>query len=105
VLDWNAREAPRGREWMAHTRSLLATRTKEIAPRLAQSAFAWARWEQDVLTAAWRLGGEAQLNLIGNISAAEAARPEEISIERPIWGGAVPEILPPWSVYWGIGAA
>jgi len=105
VLDWDARETPRGREWMAHTRSLLTTRTNEIVPRLAQSAFAWARWEQDVLTAAWRLGGAASLNLLANLSAAEAARPQEISLGRSIWGGAVPAILPPWSVYWGIGEA
>jgi len=105
VLDWNARETPRGQEWMAHTRSLLTARIKEIVPRLAQAAFAWTRWEQDVLAAAWRLGGGASLNLLANLSAAEAAPPQEISLGRSIWGGAVPERLPPWSVYWGIGEA
>ncbi len=103
VLDWEARETPRGRQWTAHTRGLLAIRAKEIAPRLAQSAFSSARWEQDVLTAAWRLGGGASLHLLANLSAADTARPQDAALGRPIWGGAVPETLPPWSVYYGIG--
>jgi hypothetical protein len=32
-------------------------------------------------------------------------QPQGISLGRPFWGGAVPETLPPWSVYWGIGEA
>ena len=46
VLDWRTRETPRGRQWTAHTRGLLAIRAKEIAPRLAQSAFSSARWSK-----------------------------------------------------------
>jgi len=103
VLDWEARETPHGRQWIAHTRSLLAIRSKEIAPRLAHSAFASARWEQDVLAATWRLGDRASLNLLANLSVADAARPQDTSLGRSIWGGAVPETLPPWSVYCGIG--
>jgi maltooligosyltrehalose trehalohydrolase len=104
VLDWNARETSRGQEWLTLVRNLLAVRAREIAPRLAEAAFSSAQWEKDVLNAAWRLGG-ASLNLLANLSAREAPRPQVISLGRPIWGRGVPETLPPWSVCWGIGDA
>jgi malto-oligosyltrehalose trehalohydrolase len=104
VLDWNARDRPPGSEWLALTRALLQARAKEIAPRLADAAFASAQWNQDILTASWRLSGE-RLNLLANLSAKETARPHGVSLGRSIWGGTVPETLPPWSVYWGIGEA
>jgi maltooligosyltrehalose trehalohydrolase len=102
VLDWEARETPRGQSWLALTRALLQTRATEIAPRLLQAAFASAQWEKDILTAAWRIGG-GHLRLLANFSAQETARPRDISLGRPIWGGDLPETLPAWSVYWGIG--
>ena len=80
------------------------TRAKEIAPPLPQAAFASARWEQDMLTSAWRLSG-ARMNLLANLSPRETPRPQNVSPGRPIWGEEVPETLPPWSVYWGIGDA
>ncbi len=104
LLDWSTRETPHGREWLRLVRNLLAVRAKQIAPRLAEAAFASSQWEKDVLTATWRLGG-ASLNLLANLSAREAPRPQVISLGRPIWGRDVPETLPPWSVYWGIGDA
>jgi|tagenome__1003787_1003787.scaffolds.fasta_scaffold20878444_2 maltooligosyltrehalose trehalohydrolase len=104
VLDWDARDRPPGREWLALTRALLQARAKEIASRLADAAFASAQWNADLLTASWRLGGE-HVNLLANLSAKETARPHGVSLGRSIWGGTVPETLPPWSVYWGIGEA
>jgi malto-oligosyltrehalose trehalohydrolase len=104
VLDWDARDRPPGREWLALTRALLQARAKEIAPRLADAAFASAQWDKDMLTASWRLGGE-RLNLLANLSAKETAQLHGVSLGSPIWGGTVPETLPPWSVYWGIGEA
>jgi malto-oligosyltrehalose trehalohydrolase len=103
VLDWDARETPRGREWLMLVRGLLTTRAKEIAPRLSKAAFDTAQWENDVLTAAWLVGAAESLNLLANLSAREVPRPRSVSAADPIWGGAVPETLPPWSVYWGIG--
>jgi maltooligosyltrehalose trehalohydrolase len=103
VLDWDARETPRGREWLMLVRGLLTTRAKEIAPRLSKAAFDTAQWENDVLTAAWRVGAAESLNLLANFSAREVPRLRSVSAAGPIWGGAVPETLPPWSVYWGIG--
>jgi malto-oligosyltrehalose trehalohydrolase len=104
VLDWNACETPHGQEWLRLVRSLLSVRAKEIAPRLAEVAFASAQWEKDVLTATWRLG-DASLYLLANLSAREAPRPQGISLGRPIWGSDAPETLPPWSACWGIGDA
>jgi maltooligosyltrehalose trehalohydrolase len=104
VLDWDARDTPRGRDWIAFTRALLQTRAREIAPGLAEAAFASAQWEKDILTASWRLGG-GHLNVLANLSAKETSRPQGISLGRSIWGGTVAETLPPWSVYWGIGEA
>jgi maltooligosyltrehalose trehalohydrolase len=104
VLDWDARDRPPGREWLALTRALLQARAKEIAPRLADAAFASAQWDRDILTASWRLGGE-RLYLLANLSGREIARAPGISLGHSIWGGTVPETLPPWSVYWGIGEA
>jgi malto-oligosyltrehalose trehalohydrolase len=104
VLDWDARETPRGRDWMIFIRALLQTRAKEIVPRLAEAAFASAQWEKDILTASWRLGG-GRLNLLANATARQIARPQSIPLGRSIWGGTFPETLPAWSVYWGIGEA
>jgi malto-oligosyltrehalose trehalohydrolase len=105
VLDWDARETPRGREWLIFTRGLLAARAEEIAPRLSAASFDTAQCDADILTAKWRMGEKTTLNLLANLSAREAARPRDISLGRPIWGGREPETLPPWSVYWGIGDA
>jgi malto-oligosyltrehalose trehalohydrolase len=104
VLDWDARETRRGRAWLDLVRGLLTVRTKEIAPRLSQAAFASAQWQGNILTAAWRLAGTS-LNLLANVSAQETPRPQGITFGRSIWGGEPPETLPPWSVYWGIGDA
>jgi maltooligosyltrehalose trehalohydrolase len=104
LLDWDACDTPHGREWMSLTRGLLAVRTQEIVPRLAETAFLSARCDRDVLTASWQLAG-AELNLLANLSAREATRPSSFNLGRAIWGHAIPETLPPWSVYWGIGEA
>ena len=101
VLDWDARESPRHREWLALTRRLLAIREKEITPRLSDAAFATARQQKETLTASWRLGG-MYLNLLANLSPREMVRPQGIALGRCIWGDKVPDTLPPWAVYWGI---
>jgi malto-oligosyltrehalose trehalohydrolase len=102
MLDWDARVTPRGQKWLTLTRNLLATRAKEIAPRLATAAFGSARCESNILTANWRLGDHDPLMLLANLSAEKAARPP-VKAGRPIWGGSVPDILAPWAVYWSIG--
>jgi malto-oligosyltrehalose trehalohydrolase len=104
VLDWDACDSPRGRTWMTLTRALLTTRQREITPRLAEAAFVTARWDRDILTATWRLGG-AKLNMLANFSGQNMPRPPAAALGRIIWGGNVSETLQPWSVYWGIGEA
>ena len=47
VLDWDARDTPKGRRRLALVRELLAIRRKEIVPRLAGAAFGSARADGD----------------------------------------------------------
>jgi malto-oligosyltrehalose trehalohydrolase len=104
-IDWDARETQHGQRWLAHVRELLTIRTNEISPRLATASFHSAQCDADILTAAWRLDDSKYLRLLANLSARNTARPAGVAPSRSIWGGSVPETLPPWSVYWGIGDA
>jgi maltooligosyltrehalose trehalohydrolase len=103
VLDWEARATPAGQRRLALVRELLTTRSKMIAPRLAGAAFGSARWDDRVLTADWRLCDGSRLSLMANLSDAES-RPSSMTAGTPIWGGSSGEALPPWSVFWRIGA-
>jgi malto-oligosyltrehalose trehalohydrolase len=103
ILDWEARATPGAQRRLALGRELLTTRRKMIVPRLAGAAFGSARWDDRVLTADWRLGDGGRLSLMANLSDAEA-RPSAMPAGTPIWGGSVGEVLPPWSVFWRIGA-
>ena len=103
-LDWDARETAQGKAWLELVRGLLRVRAREVAPRLNGAAFDSAQWNGNVLVAAWRLDEGKTLSLLANLADAEAGRPDA-SESQPIWGGAPPETLPPWSVYWGIGDA
>jgi maltooligosyltrehalose trehalohydrolase len=104
ILDWYRSDSTSGQAWLSHVRGLLSVRAKEIAPRLSEAAFISADWHGSVLTASWWVA-KASLNLIANLTATPAERPQGVSPIRPIWGGTVPETLPPWSVYWDIGEA
>jgi maltooligosyltrehalose trehalohydrolase len=104
VLDWDARPEPAGARRLALVRDLLAKRRELIAPRLADARFGSASWEGRVLSANWRLGDEATLFLVANLSEIEATRAKPALTEEPIWGGASTETLPPWSVFWSLGA-
>jgi maltooligosyltrehalose trehalohydrolase len=103
ILDWEARATPSGRRRLALVRDLLLTRRKEIVPHLAAAAFGSAQWDDRVLTADWRLGDRSRLFLLANLSEARS-RPSRMPAGLPIWGGTPSEILPPWSVFWAIGA-
>lgn len=103
VLDWDARESAACLQRLALVTELLAARRREIVPRLAGAAFATATCENDILHATWRLRDGGSLVLWANLSAAVRPRPAGAqTTTRPIWGGAVPEMLPAWSVYWGV---
>jgi maltooligosyltrehalose trehalohydrolase len=105
VLDWESRDEPMARKRLALVRDLLAVRRREIVPRLAGAAFGEARAaDNNLLTANWRLGDGARLELAANLSSREiAVRPPETK-GRPIWGGAPGDVTGPWSVFWRIAA-
>jgi maltooligosyltrehalose trehalohydrolase len=103
VLDWTGRDTPAGRKRLALVRELLTIRQREIVPHLHQAAFGEARHDGEVLSASWLLG-EKRLLLLANLSGTQAPRPLYFRPGRPIWGGEPAERLPPWTVFWSIGA-
>ena len=106
VLDWDALAAPEGRARLDLIRRLLRIRHTEVRPHLAAATFgASAIRESDgVLTANWKLGNSNHLELAANLGAEAARQPDNTASGRPIWGGQIPKTLPPWSVFWSIGA-
>ncbi len=103
-LDWGTRDSPEGAKRLALVRELLAVRAREIAPRLKGATFGEAHAEDNgLLTAHWRMGDGATLRLMANLSASEIAdAPAQAG--AAIWGGDPGNRLPPWSVFWRIGA-
>jgi len=104
VLDWHASATRNGRKRLALIRNLLATRRQEILPRLVGTKFAVGRCDGPILTSDWSLAGGQTLRLLANLSDAEAKPPRAFRPLRSIWGGELPAALPPWSVFWSIGA-
>jgi len=103
VLDWRAPATQSGRKRLALIRDLLATRRREIVPRLAGAKFAAARSDQHLLTSDWLLADGQTLRLLANLSDAAATPPSNFRPLRSIWGGELRATLPPWSVFWSIG--
>jgi malto-oligosyltrehalose trehalohydrolase len=105
VLDWESRNEQAGRKRLALVRELLAIRRREIVPRLAGAAFGDAHATDDgLLTASWRMGDGATLQLEANLSTREVARQRSRTTGTPIWGGETSEPIPPWSVFWRLEA-
>jgi malto-oligosyltrehalose trehalohydrolase len=101
VLDWKSRNEPAGRQRLAMVQALLAVRRREIVPRLANAAFGEAHVaDNNLLTASWRLGDGARLELKANLSNAEITEKPLETRGIPIWGGAPGSVLKPWSVFW-----
>jgi maltooligosyltrehalose trehalohydrolase len=104
MLDWKSCETAEGRKRLDLARNLLATRQREIAPRLAGATFGKADTTDDgLLTANWRMGNGATLRLTANLSSRDIANASQDNTGRPIWGGEPGDRLPPWSVFWRIG--
>ena len=103
VLDWRGPATQSGRKRLALIRDLLATRRREIVPRLAGAKFAAARSDQHLLTSDWLLADGQTLRLLANLSDADATAPSNFRPLRSIWGGELRATLPPWSVFWSIG--
>jgi len=104
VLDWESRNEAPGKKRLALVQGLLATRRLEIVPRLAGASFGDAHAaDNGLLTAHWRMGDGATLQLAANLSNSEIARKAIAASGAPIWGGEAGDFIPPWSVFWRIG--
>jgi maltooligosyltrehalose trehalohydrolase len=104
LLDWESRNDAAGKRRLALVQDLLATRRREIVPRLAGASFGDAHAADNGLLAAhWRIGDGATLQLVANLSSNEIARKASAASGTPIWGGEAGDSMPPWSVFWRIG--
>jgi len=104
VLDWQSRNQSAQRQRLALVQELLAVRRQEIVPRLANAAFGEAHAADDgMLTASWRLGDGARLELTANLSNREIAGQPSETGGITIWGGTPGEVVTPWSVFWRVG--
>jgi malto-oligosyltrehalose trehalohydrolase len=104
MLDWDARNEQAGKKRLALVRQLLAIRRREIVPRLAGAAFGNAHvTDNGLLTASWRMGDGATLQLAANLSNRKIAHKRSEATGTSIWGGETGDLIPPWSVFWRIG--
>jgi maltooligosyltrehalose trehalohydrolase len=105
VLDWESRTEPPGKTRLALVRELLATRRREIFPRLSGAAFGQAQAaDSGLLTARWRMGDGTTLHLLANLSTAAIGKGPDDTTGHAIWGGEPGDLLPPWSVFWRLEA-
>jgi maltooligosyltrehalose trehalohydrolase len=104
VLDWESCTTPSGESRLALVQRLLATRKKEIVPRLAGAIFGEAKADDNgLLSASWRMGDGSSLRLLANLSPADIVHDAGRETGVSIWGGEVGKTLPPWSVFWRTG--
>jgi maltooligosyltrehalose trehalohydrolase len=99
VLDRTVLTRPAHAKRRDLVRRLLHCRRIEVMPLLA-SLKTWSGWafhEGRLLRAEWHLDG-VTLSLTANLSNEPASAPAARG--QPLWGGAQPSQLPPWSVYW-----
>jgi maltooligosyltrehalose trehalohydrolase len=105
VLDWDSRDQPAGKKRLALVQQLLAIRRRDIVPRLAGAAFGDAHAADDgLLTASWRMGDGAALQLTANLSNREIDHKRSEATGTPIWGGETSDLIAPWSVVWRLEA-
>jgi maltooligosyltrehalose trehalohydrolase len=104
VLDWDASKTAPGQTRLELVQKLLSIRQREIAPRLAGAAFGNAHAaDNGWLTAHWRMGDGATLHLLANLSG-QAIAHQAVTAGTKIWGADIGDPIPPWSVFWHIGA-
>jgi maltooligosyltrehalose trehalohydrolase len=105
VLDWDAITKTAGKHRLALVRELLAIRRRDIVPRLAGAAVGNAHAaDSGLLTAHWRMGDGATLQLSANLSENEMVRAPRGTTGTLIWGNHTGETMPPLSVLWHLGA-
>jgi malto-oligosyltrehalose trehalohydrolase len=105
TLDWTAREKPKHWARLDLVKRLTAARKAHVIPRLPQLVSGQGRAEccDGLLTARWPFQSGQALVLLANLGDRPRPRPAWTGGE-PIWGGAPPVQLPPWSVYAVIGS-
>jgi maltooligosyltrehalose trehalohydrolase len=103
VLDWTELDQEPGRTRLALVKNLLAARRREIMPRLAGASFGAALADDALLTAHWRMGDGRRLSLTANLGDREIAAPKVRPAGTLIWGSALDNHMPAWSVCWHIG--
>ncbi len=104
TLDWAGPDAEPGRKRLKLVHELLGIRRREIVPRLAGARFGRAdATDHGLLTANWPMGDGATLSLIANLSDRDTTDPTGEIKGTPIWGTALNQNIPPWSVFWRIG--
>ena len=95
VLDWNERDEPAAQRRLRRLQELLAIRRREIVPRLAGATFGDAKAAADgLLTAHWRMGDDATLRLLANLSDREAANTSDDIQGNPDLGQRVGRARP-----------
>jgi malto-oligosyltrehalose trehalohydrolase len=106
TLDWTAVEKPEHRARLATVRGLLAARRQFVVPRLPQlrPGHGAVRFADGLLSATWFFRTGETLTIVANLSDRPQPRPEAFGGE-PVWGGAAPAELAPWSVHAAIGGA
>jgi maltooligosyltrehalose trehalohydrolase len=105
VLDWDSLQGQTATKRLALVQRLLAIRRQQIIPRLVGAAFGKAHAaENGLLTASWRLGDGATLQLLANLSNDEITRAGSEPTGTRIWGDSTGERLPPWAVRFHLGA-
>src|SRR5206468_4254502 len=93
ILDWESRNDAAGKKRLALVRELLAIRRREIVPRLAGASFGDAHAaDNSSLTAHWRMGDGATLQLVANLSNNEIASKASAASGTPIWGGEADDL-------------
>ncbi len=106
-LDWDALRAPEHAEWLALYRTLLATRAREITPRLSGASAGVCTASSDGLLAVrWELKDGSSLHLTANLRDAPRSRADlpagrllYASSER-LGDALTGSALPAWAVVW-----
>jgi 1,4-alpha-glucan branching enzyme len=109
-LDWHELERDRAHRRLERVRSLLATRAREIVPRVGDCTGEAARYEvrdRCAVRVTWRLDDGAELSVLANLSERPIGGLDWLVRGRVIWqepaGLALDRTvgdLPAWSVAW-----
>jgi malto-oligosyltrehalose trehalohydrolase len=103
-LDWSTRATEDGHRRMRLVRGLLRVRQREVTPYGLTAQFGAAQRDGHVLHAHWILATGRTLFVLANLSDHPVPHPARLRVGQPIWGGEPASTLPPWGVFWSIGA-